>query len=84
MYKDGLLQDSDIHCDLDELVAGEKPGRENDQERTYFNAVGLAFVDVAIAWAMYQRATEQGLGQTLTMQETTIFEHAEIAEWFRR
>ncbi len=84
MYKDGLLSDSDVYCNLDELVAGEKPGRQNDRERAYFNAVGLAYVDIGIAWAMYQRATERGLGQTLTLQETTIFEHPQIGQWFRR
>jgi ornithine cyclodeaminase/alanine dehydrogenase-like protein (mu-crystallin family) len=83
MYKEGLLRDSDVYANLDELVAGEKPGRENDGERAYFNAVGLAFVDVGIAWAMYQRAIERGLGQTLTLQETTIFEHSRIGQWFR-
>ena len=84
MYKDGQLTDSDVYCNLDALVAGEKPGRENDQERAYFNAVGLAFVDIGIAWAMYQRAMERGAGQPLTLQETTIFEHSEIAQWFER
>lgn len=84
MYKDGVLNDSDIYGDLDELVAGEKPGRQDDRERTYFNAVGLAFVDVAIALAMHKRASEHGLGQTLTLQETTIFEHPQIGQWFRR
>ncbi|NOX55225.1 MAG: ornithine cyclodeaminase family protein [Planctomycetes bacterium] len=84
MYKDGLLRDSDIYANLDELVAGLKPGRETETERIYFNAVGLAFVDIAIAWAMYQRAKQGGYGQTLTLQETTIFEHAQIAEWLRR
>ena len=84
MYKDGVLTDADVYADLDELVMGEKPGRENDSERTYFNAVGLAFVDVAIAWSMYRRAVEKGLGQSLTMQETTIFEHPEVVDWFQR
>ena len=28
MYKDGVLSDSDIYGNLDELVAGEKPGRK--------------------------------------------------------
>lgn len=84
MYKEGLLSDSDVYANLDELVAGEKPGRQHDHERAYFNAVGLAFVDVAIAWAMYQRAAESGLGQTLTLQETTIFEHSQIGQWLRR
>jgi ornithine cyclodeaminase/alanine dehydrogenase-like protein (mu-crystallin family) len=84
MYQDGLLTDADVHANLDELVAGEKPGRANDQERAYFNAVGLAYVDIGIAWAMYQRATEHGLGQSLTLQETTIFEHQQIGQWYRR
>lgn len=84
MYKAGVLGDADIYADLNELVAGEKPGRTSDDERIYFNAVGLAYVDIAIAWAMLQRATEAGFGQKLTMQETTIFEHARIGEWFRR
>ncbi|HID76269.1 MAG TPA: ornithine cyclodeaminase family protein [Planctomycetaceae bacterium] len=83
MYRDGLLSDGDIYADLDELVAGEKPGRQKPDERIYFNAVGLAFVDVAIALAMYRRATASGFGQTLTLQETTIFEHAEIAQRYR-
>ena len=84
MYKDGQLSDSDVYCNLDALVAGEKPGRENDQERAYFNAVGLAFVDIGIAWAMYKRATGLRMGQPLTLQETTIFEHSEIGQWFQR
>jgi ornithine cyclodeaminase/alanine dehydrogenase-like protein (mu-crystallin family) len=79
MYKEGLLQDSDIYANLDELVVGAKRGRENAEERVYFNAVGLAHVDVSIAWAMYQRATERGFGQKLTMQKMTIFEHPNIA-----
>jgi ornithine cyclodeaminase/alanine dehydrogenase-like protein (mu-crystallin family) len=83
MYKEGVLKESDIYGNLDELVAGEKPGREKEDERSYFNAVGLAYVDVAIAWAMYQRAAESGCGQDLTLQETTIFEHPQIGEWFR-
>ncbi len=83
MYQDGELTDDDIYCNLVSLVSGEKPGRENDQERIYFNAVGLAFVDVAICVAMYRRAKEHGFGQQLTLQETTIFEHPQINEWAR-
>ena len=79
MYKDGELADSDVHGNLDEVVAGEKPGRETDDERVYFNAVGLAFVDVAIALAMYRRATGAGKGRELTMQETMIFDHPDMA-----
>jgi len=64
-------------------VAGEKPGREADDERVYFNAVGLAFVDVAIALALYRRAVDAGKGRELTMQETMIFAHPDLGEYVR-
>ena len=83
MYKDGVLEDEDIYADLVEVVAGEKAGRETAQERAYFNAVGLAYVDVAIAHAMYRRAVEAGKGRTLNIQETMIFQHRDLADLIR-
>ncbi len=73
----------DVYADLVEVVAGEKTGRETADERVYFNAVGLAYVDVAIAPAMYQRAREAGKGQTMAIQETMIFQHRQLADWIR-
>lgn len=81
MYKEGELTDADIYGNLGDLVAGDRPGRENAQERIYFNAVGLAYVDVAIAIAMYDRALESGLGQNLQLQHEMIFEHARLKNW---
>ncbi|TVQ00123.1 MAG: ornithine cyclodeaminase family protein [Planctomycetaceae bacterium] len=83
MYKDGQLADDDIHANLVEVIAGEKSGRESAEERIYFNAVGLAYVDVAIAYAAYQRAKEAGMGQTIDIQETMIFQHEKLADWIR-
>jgi len=81
MFKDGKLADSDVHGNLIELINGTKPGRENDTERTYFNDVGLAYVDVAIAMAMHDRALEAGMGQDLQIQHSMIFEHARLKDW---
>jgi len=81
MYQDGELRDEDIHANLVQIVAGEKAGRENADERIYFNAVGLAYTDVAIAHAMYRRASEAGFGQDLRIQKEMIFEHAHLKEW---
>lgn len=83
MYKDGELTDDDVYCDLPDLILGNKPGRQSDDERIYFNAVGLAYVDVAIAIAMYERATEAGMGQELQVQHEMIFEHARLKDWVR-
>jgi len=83
MYTEGLLSSNDIHADLHELVSGHKSGRESDSERTYFNAVGLAYIDVAIGLAMYQRAISAGNGLKLDLQQCMIFEHADIMQKIR-
>ena len=73
-YKDGIITDADIHGNLIDILTGSKPGRERDDEFIYFNAVGLAYVDVSIAYAMYQRAKEAGVGTRSRLQEKMIFE----------
>jgi len=83
MYQDGELRDEDIHANLLDLVTGAKPGRQSPEERIYFNAVGLSYVDVAIAYAMYRRAADAGVGQELALQECMIFEHPQLKEWIR-
>lgn len=84
MYQAGELADSDIHANLSEIIEGKKPGRESDNERIYFNAVGLAYADVAIAHAMYNRSSHAGMGQELRIQHEMIFEHEHLQDWFRR
>lgn len=83
MYTDGLISGADIHADLHELVSGHKAGRESDSERTYFNAVGLAYIDVAIGLALFKRATSEGVGLKLDLQQCMIFEHADIMQHVR-
>jgi ornithine cyclodeaminase/alanine dehydrogenase-like protein (mu-crystallin family) len=39
-----------------------KPGRQNDDEITYFKSVGNAAQDVAVAHAIFQRALQENLG----------------------
>lgn len=83
MYAEGLLSHNDIHADLHQLVSGQKQGRESEDERIYFNAVGLAYVDVAIALAMFKRAESSHIGQQLNLQETMVFEHQDIISRIR-
>ena len=83
MYAEGLISSADIHADLHELVSGLKPGRESDDERIYFNAVGLAYIDVAIGLSMYRRAINAGCGQELDLQQCMIFEHENIMQQVR-
>ena len=62
MYKEGLLKDTDIYGNLDEVVTGRKPTRENDAEFIYFCSVGLAYIDVSFAKYVYEKAIEHGIG----------------------
>ena len=73
LYKMGRLSDGDIYCDLDKLLTGALPGRENDTEFIYFNAVGLSYVDVALADRVYKTCRAKGLGTPLNMQDADVF-----------
>lgn len=73
-YKDGEITDADIHGNLIDILSGEKPGRKNDDEFIYFDAVGLAYVDVSIAHAMYEKAKAAGVGSWSYLQENMIFQ----------
>jgi ornithine cyclodeaminase/alanine dehydrogenase-like protein (mu-crystallin family) len=58
----GEIRPSDIYAEIGEIAAGLKPGRQDNDEITYFKSVGNAAQDVAIAQAIYQRALQEGLG----------------------
>lgn len=57
----------DPYADLGEIVAGLKPGRERDDERTMAINLGLALDDMAVAPEIYRRARERGSGTWLSL-----------------
>jgi ornithine cyclodeaminase len=67
MYDEGLIKDEDIYANLDEIVAGKKPGRENDEERIFYAPIGMAHEDMAVASMVYERAKKEGIGQVLRL-----------------
>lgn len=60
--KDGAIKESDIYAEIGEIAAGKKPGRERDDEITFFKSVGNAVQDASVARAIYDAALEQNLG----------------------
>jgi ornithine cyclodeaminase/alanine dehydrogenase len=56
-----------IHADLGELVAGQKPGRENEKEIILTANLGLAIDDMAVAPLIYRKAIEMGIGTKLPL-----------------
>ncbi|MGD8471379.1 MAG: ornithine cyclodeaminase family protein [Desulfobacteraceae bacterium] len=55
------------HTELGEIVTGQKPGRENEQQRIIDFNYGLAIEDVALAKEIYIRAKSKGRGQILSL-----------------
>jgi len=58
----GDIRPADIYAEIGEIAAGLKPGREDDEEITYFKSVGVAAQDAAVAQAIYHRALQEDLG----------------------
>jgi len=55
------------YADLGEIVAGKKPGRQSDSERTIAINLGLALDDMATAPLVYRLAKEKGIGIELPL-----------------
>jgi ornithine cyclodeaminase/alanine dehydrogenase-like protein (mu-crystallin family) len=62
----------DFYSQLGEIVAGEKPGRENREERIIDFNVGVAIHDVFMASVVLDRAREKGLGTLLPFMEDNL------------
>ena len=60
-------QTPEPYADLGELVAGLKPGRQDEKERTLAINLGLAMDDMAVAPTIYQQAKARGLGVSLPL-----------------
>ena len=59
------LTEQNLHAELGQIVAGVKPGRENEQETILFWHRGLSLSDIALGHAMLEKAKALGVGQTL-------------------
>ncbi len=59
---EGKWNFSKLHGELGELAAGRIAGRENDDEITFFKSVGIAYFDLAVAAAVYEKAIREGVG----------------------
>lgn len=65
--KKGYIQQTHIHAELGEIIAGKAIGRTSDQEVTLFKSVGIAIQDLAAAIRVLDRAEIQGLGELVQL-----------------
>lgn len=84
MYRDGLLGDDDIYAELTEILSGEKPGRESDDEFIYFNSIGMAFTDMYVSHAMYQACLANHDGEILESRSVEVLENEFLQTKLRR
>jgi alanine dehydrogenase len=66
--KEGLVTKSHVHAELGQIIAGQKSGRENDDEIIVFDSTGTALQDVAAASIVYERALAKGVGSQYNFQ----------------
>ena len=67
--KQGILKAENIHGKIGEVVAGVKPGRENDEEITIFESDGTNIQSAGVSWMIYKKIKEIGLG----LETSTLF-----------
>lgn len=59
----GKVRDEDIYSqEIGEIICGDKPGRESEQEFLYYKPVGMGILDIAIATRIYRTAKDRGVG----------------------
>jgi alanine dehydrogenase len=61
----GKLSEATLHAELGQIVAGLKPGRENDAETILFWHRGLSLSDIALGHAILKKAAGMGAGHRL-------------------
>jgi ornithine cyclodeaminase/alanine dehydrogenase-like protein (mu-crystallin family) len=61
------LTERNLHAELCQIVVGERPGRESDDERILFWHRGLSLSDIALGHALLEKARLLGIGRTLDL-----------------
>ena len=61
----GKLTEATLHAELCQIVVGDRPGRERDDETILFWHRGLSLSDIALGHAMLEKARRLGIGQAL-------------------
>lgn len=69
MIAEGSLRLEDVE-DIGKIIAGEAPGRRDDEEIIVMSVGGMPVEDVAWGTVVYRNAVARGIGVTLNLWET--------------
>lgn len=61
----GKLSEKTLHAEMGQIVAGQKPGRQREDETILFWHRGLSLSDIALGSAMLEKAVRLEIGQRL-------------------
>jgi 2,3-diaminopropionate biosynthesis protein SbnB len=64
---EGTFSRDRLHAELGDVLAGTRPGRENDDEVILLNPMGMAVEDIACAAEVHRRAVRQEIGTWLDL-----------------
>jgi alanine dehydrogenase len=67
LQAEGRLPHQTLPAEWPDIVAGRRPGRETDEERIVYIALGIWGEYAAILPAVYRQAVEKGLGQVVDL-----------------
>jgi ornithine cyclodeaminase len=62
---EGRFSREQLYAELGEIVSGQRPGRETDDEIILLNPIGIALEDIACAQSLYHRALAEHAGTWL-------------------
>ena len=71
MVGKGKLKKEELE-DLGEIIAGDAPGRVNDEEIIMMSVGGMPVEDVAWATMVYRNAIEKGIGVPLNLWDEPV------------
>jgi alanine dehydrogenase len=61
----GVMKITDVHAELGQIIARQKPGRTFNDEIIIFDSTGMALQDVGAAAIVYEKAIQRGVGMML-------------------
>lgn len=62
---DLIIPNAKIDAEIGEIINGDKPGRQSDDEITFFKSVGVAVQDAVAASVVLREAETKGLGSVI-------------------
>lgn len=65
-FPDGM---PDLYAELGQIIVGDKPGRENAEEKIIAINIGMACEDISLGQYVYELAKERGIGTILPLMK---------------